>query len=703
MKALWLICLPGLVGMLVFPGSGYAQEHPRPTVDLPLLIQELVARPDNEDLQYEDLYENLLQYYQQPLNLNKTSREALANLLLLSPLQIDNLLQYIGDNGPLLSLYELQAVPAFDLATIYKILPFVTVQDPDGLAAGKALGQRMIANQHQYALIRWDRVVQERRGFTQPDSAGNRLTSRYAGSPHKYLLRYRNSHARDFSLGFLVEKDAGEKFTWQPASHRYGPDFYSGHLQVYNQGRWLALALGDYQLQFGQGLLLAGGFLVGKGGETITTLPRSNLGIRPFTSVLENTFFRGAAFTYALHPQWQLTGFYSHKKVDASQPDLADSADALAAFAGLQASGLHRTPTEIANKHRVREQVSGGNLTFRHPRRHLTLGLTGVFTHFDLAAVRSRIPYRHFDFQGQDNAVAGINYRYNWQNVQFFGESGRSLSGGWGHVHGLLASLSKNIDASLLYRRYAPDFHSFYGQAFSENTRNSNEQGWYLGFKLKPVPRWEITAYYDLFRFSWLRFRVDAPSRGNDYLVRVLFKPTKVVLFYGQVRGEDKGLNVSAGAAPLTEVMPARRQLYTFYLNFTASDTWQWRSRMQWAAYQHGGARSQGFYTGQEVTARLKASRFTVGYALFDTDDFNARLYVPESDVLFAFAVPVLSGVGSRSFLLYQQDLTRKVDLWIKASHTLYRHQTTIGTGLEEIAGPERTELRCQLRFRLFY
>ena len=111
MKAGWLICLPGLLGLLAFPGPGHAQEYPRPAVDLPLLIQELAARPDNEDLPYEDLYENLLQYYQQPLNLNKAGGEALANLLLLSPLQIDNLLGYIRDNGVLLSVYELQAVP----------------------------------------------------------------------------------------------------------------------------------------------------------------------------------------------------------------------------------------------------------------------------------------------------------------------------------------------------------------------------------------------------------------------------------------------------------------------------------------------------------------------------------------------------------------------------------------------------------------
>lgn len=692
-----LCLMPVLLGMLCGPGLAYGQQVPRPAPDLPLLVQELTGSPDKEALPYEELYETLLHYYQQPLNLNKAGREALTDLLLLSPLQINKLLQHIRDNGPLLSLYELQAVPGMDQATIYKLLPFVTVEAAPGLAEGKALGQRMRANKNQYALMRWDRLLQERRGYLVP--AGKGQGAAYAGSAHKYQLRYRNSHTRDFSLGFLMEKDAGEKFTWQPASHRYGPDFISGHLQVYNQGRWRALALGDYQLQFGQGVLLAGGFLVGKGGETITTLPRSNIGIRPYTSVLEHGFFRGAAFTYALHPQWLLTSFYSHKKADASQSPVADSLEA--AFGGLQASGLHRTATEIANKHRVREQVGGGNLTFNHPSRLFTLGLTAVYTHFSLAATPGLAPYRYFGFRGRDNIAAGIHYRYSWQNVQFFGESGRSRSGNWGHVHGLLVSLAKNIDASLLYRRYAPGFHSFYGQAFGENTRNSNEQGWYMGVKLKPSGKWEVTAYYDLFRFAWLRYRVDAPSRGDDYLVRVLFKPSRQVMFYGQARGESKGLNSSKGWSPLATVVPADRKLYTFYLHFSASEIWQWRSRLQWSAYRQEQVKNRGVYMGQELTARLKAWRLTGGYALFDTDGFQSRQYAAESDVLYAFSVPVLSGVGSRAFLLYQQDLGRRVELWIKAAHTLYRNQDRIGSGLEEIQGPQRTEARLQLRYRM--
>ena len=116
--------------------------------------------------------------------------------------------------------------------------------------------------------LRYERVVQARRGYSAPDTlSGGRLSSRYLGSPDKLLLRYRVSRAKDFSLGITAEKDAGEPLAWQPGQRRYGADFVSAHFVVQERGRLKTLALGDYQLQFGQGLLLSSGLQVGKGGE----------------------------------------------------------------------------------------------------------------------------------------------------------------------------------------------------------------------------------------------------------------------------------------------------------------------------------------------------------------------------------------------------------------------------------------------------
>lgn len=680
-----------------------AQELPRPTINLELFAQELLAQPDNTNVVYEDVYENLIQYYQQPINLNKTTPEELESLYILNPAQINNFFKYQQQNGLLLSTYELQAIPGFDLATIYKLLPFVVAPEGNLLTQIKPLWSRMQREENQYLLIRYDRLLQERKGYTLPDtSSTGRIASRYQGSPNKYLIRYRNSHSRDFSVGFTAEKDAGEQFIWDKSTQRYGLDFYSAHLQLYNQGKFKTLALGDYQIQFGQGLLLAGGFAVGKGAETITTLRRSNLGIRPYTSVLEAAFFRGAAFTYSFN-SWELTTFYSNKKVDGN----VQSADSLVtedlitddSFSSIQSTGFHRTPTEIKSKHRIEEQVVGANLLYRDNKVPLTIGVTALRTQYSAARQPTPRVYNQFDFTGQQLMSLGTYYSYNWQNLNFFGETARSSTGGWGTVNGLLASLSAQVETSVLYRNYGRKFHSFYGNAFGESTRNNNEQGWYFGLKVKPAARWEITAYHDIFTFPWLKYRVDAPSAGHESLVRLQFKPTKTALLYAQFLTENKGRNAPVLTQQLDFVSPTIRHSYLFYLDYTPVAKLNFRSRVQRSTFNEQGTTTQGYFMAQDINLDLKKWQFSTRYGIFDTDNYDNRQYTIERDVLYAFSVPALSGIGTHYYLLLQFKAGAKLDFWMKYSATNYRRQKTIGSGLEEMQGNRRDDIRLQVRY----
>ncbi|MGV3587642.1 MAG: ComEA family DNA-binding protein [Adhaeribacter sp.] len=693
------LVLLGLAFVFQFTAKG--QEYQRPAINLELMVQELLAQQEEDNPVYEDIYENLLLYYQNPINLNNTNPEELATLFVLTPAQIQNLFKHIRENGQLLSIYELQAVPNWNLITIQKILPFVTVQDPSLLTSRQALGQRIVTNNNQYLIARYDRTWQQRRGYTAPDTIGNRLTTRYTGSPDKYLLRYRNSHAHDFSIGFTAEKDAGEALTWNPNQHQYGADFYSAHLQVYNKGKLKALALGDYQLQFGQGLLLSSGFSVGKGSETITTVRRSNVGIRPYSSVLESGFFRGAAATYYIRQNMELTGFISGKRVDGALQETEDSLVQNAfSFGGVQSSGLHRTPTELQNKHQLRESIYGSNFTYKSLNRNLIAGVTLLNTSYNIPLQRSNASYNAFSFNGRQNTNVGVHYSYNFQNVNIFGETARSTGGGLGTVNGLMASLSKQVDVALVYRNYARNFNSFYGNAFGENTRNQNEMGWYTGLKIKPYAKWEITAYYDKFRFPWLKYRVNAPSHGTEYLVRVLYKPTKTANLYAQFRQETKGLNRREPNRQLDYVAPATRRNYLFYLDFSPLPLLVSRTRVQMSQYQHEHPWETGYYIGQEGIVSLGKTVISARLAFFYTDDYDTRQYVTERDVLSAFSVPAFFGTGTRVYLVVQQALGKKLDSWLKIAHTQYRNQETIGSGLEQISGPARTDIRCQVRYR---
>ena len=88
-------------------------------------------------------------------------------------------------------------------------------------------------------------------------------------------------------------------------------------------------------------------------------------------------------------------------------------------------------------------------------------------------------------------------------------------------------------------------------------------------------------------------------------------------------------------------------------------------------------------------------------YALFDTDTYNERLYAYESDVLYAFSIPAYYYKGSRFYLMGKYSFGRRLDLWIRYSLTYYANKTTIGSGLDQIDGNSKSDVKVQIRLRL--
>jgi hypothetical protein len=695
-----------LAGLLA-PGRARAQEFPRRAPALDRLAQELFAEIQSDQVPYEDLYGTLLNFYQSPLSLNTASPEELRALPLLAEKQVAALLKYRQANGPLLSIYELQAVPDWDVRTIERVAPFVTVANPSPNAARGPLWQRIKKEENNTLLLRYERVLQRRKGYAPVDTFQGRPTLRYLGSPDAVALRYRVSHAHDFSLGFTAEKDAGEPLAWRPGQNQFGPDFLSAHFVLHEQGRLKTLALGDYQLQFGQGLLLSSGLAQGKGAETITNLRRPSLGVRPYAALLENTFFRGAAATYRLAPRWEATAFASRKNIDANARLATDSLAQFEEFSSsLLVTGLHRTATEIANRQRLAETVGGGHLGYLSADGNLALGLTAVGTHYGAAFQKRDEPYNRYEFSGQNNLAFGAHYSYGWRNLLLFGESGHSRGGGLGTVNGLLASLGPSVDASVLVRHYDADFHTLYGNALGENTRNINESGFYLGLKVRPLARWEVSAYFDQFRFPWLRYRVSAPGQGQDALLRVAFMPTKTSLLYLQYRARLKPLDLPASLTGRALPLPGQQLRHSLLLYADVQPTARLglRTRLQ-ATYLRADDRQpwrRGFVLSQDATVQL-ASRVSLAarYAVFDTDDYDTRQYMFEQDVLYAISVPALYGQGTRAYAIFQAILNQHFTLWLRYTDTRYRHQSTVGSGLEQIEGNARSEVTAQVRYRL--
>lgn len=677
----WLLTI-GL--FMVFLGA-----HGQVTKDINLekLIDEIFPVQD-EDFNYEELYETYGQLLANPLNLNTASEEQLQALLILSSTQLFDFLKYRSEAGPLLSLYELQVIPSFTEATIRLLEPFVLVEDSQS-TGWKGLKTRILHEKNNYLVTRLERTLEQRAGFKA--DAG---TSQYAGAATKWYNRFRVSASGDFSFGFTAENDAGEKMEWRPNQKQYAFDFLSAHAQVMNKGALSNLILGDYQAQFGQGLTLGGGFGMGKGSETITAMRRSNLGFIPYTSAVEFGFYRGAAGSIKLNKAITLHGFASGLWRDGRT---SKSDDATENISSLFLSGFHRTESEIAARKNLKETNVGSVLQFKSVQ--LDAGLIFHHTAFSLPINRTPNLYNQFTFRGSTNSNLGAYANYAWRNFSAFGEVSKSLAGGHALVAGLLASLSNAFDVSFLYRNFARNYYSFYSNAISENTTPQNETGIYWGWKYRIGKTHTASGYIDLFQFPWLKFRSYQPTRGHEWMFRYNFVPAKNTLLFAQIRQEQKVRNLSEDT-PNYLTAPGLKTNFWVNADYPVADWLTMKTRAQLATYALGNNRSKGFALVQDVNVSWRKFSFSGRMALFQTDDYDTRLYLYERDAWLAFSIPALQGIGVRRYLLVQYKASDKLDFWFRWAETEYENRDTIGSGGEEITGNSRNDLKIQARIK---
>ncbi len=676
-----------------------AQENRPPNLDIQQLMERLFPIQD-EDLDYEALYELLLELYQNPLEINRVTADELLATYLLAPPQIQALIDHRNTWGDFLSIYELQSLPNWDSTTLVTLLPFLTLETTT--TSSKTFFERLRSEENNFLVLRHRRTWELRKGYSKNDSTLN-PTSQYLGDPNDLFLRFRVQHTKDFSLGLILEKDAGEVLTWDTKTSRYGFNFASFHFTRYGMGKWKTISLGDFQASFGQGLVFGAGFSLGKGAETVPTVRRSSLGVLPYTASIETGFFRGIGLTRQMG-RWQSSLILSSIGKDGRVRELSDSLGAVPqTLTSLSQTGLHRSLSELSTKNQVRETNLGSNLQYSAASGRWSAGLNFLHTQFSIPWIRNATSYNAFDFSGQTNQVGSLYANLTWKNFAFFGESARSRSQGQGTVLGLVSSLSRTVDFSLLWRSYDRHFHSLYATAFAESTRPSNERGVYLGFQVKPSGTLKFNAYVDFFTFPWLKFRVSTPSKGQEWLVRWSYQPQKTRQVTLQVKQERKMRNITeeVESTPTQQVGMILKSQAQASLELDISPELSSRSRVLWNQVSFDLKKTQGWMLIQECSFARGNWKLTARMALFDTDTFDNRLYAYEQNAVGTFAIPAFSGRGSRQYLLAQYKIHPRLTAYFRIAQTIYSDREVISSGMQAISGPKQTDTVLLLRYAL--
>jgi hypothetical protein len=132
---------------------------------------------------------------------------------------------------------------------------------------------------------------------------------------------------------------------------------------------------------------------------------------------------------------------------------------------------------------------------------------------------------------------------------------------------------------------------------------------------------------------------------------------------------------------------------------FTHKQKLIYQSRIEWSFVQKG-QNYQGLLFYQDLRWQIKPSfALSMRYTLFDTDDYESRIYAFEHQLPYRYLVPAFYGKGSKAYLLIHWKFLSHFSLWIRAARTFYYDRSTIGSGLSEIPENKRTELAFQLHY----
>jgi hypothetical protein len=672
----------------------FAQENESDPEDITQQVEDLAE--ENIDIE-DDFYLQQMEYYRKHrLNINEVDLSDLRELRILTDLQMQNFIWYRNLLGTFVSIYELQAIPSLDILTIKKLLPYITIADANAIS--QHIKERLKIGESSL-MFRVSTIHPKSKGFSKNDSSENI----YIGSRPAILMRYRYNYKNLVQYGILGDKDAGEQFL--KGAQKKGFDHYSFHLIVRKLGIIKALALGDFTVNMGQGLVHWQSLAFKKGAAAVTIKRQSDI-IRPFGSSGEYNFHRGAAISLFKN-KWETTVFASIRKLSATIK--TDSLEYKQGYiSSLLNSGNHRTPAEIKYRNNLKALAFGGNIQYNSPRWHQ--GFSYVQYYFSKPFKPSDQPYNIFAVEGKKWSNLSLDYSYTFRNVHMYGEIAADENHNIAVINGIIASIDRSMDLALLHRRLDKRYQSLYGNAFTENTLPTNESGIYIGTSFRPSHRWKIDAYADFFRFPWLKFSAYAPGYGAEYLTQVTFTPSKQVELYIRYKKEVKHLNEDVNQ-PTSQLMFIPRRSLRVQISDKLNRQFLLRTRMDILWYRdEPDLRERGYLVYADLNyhsfTRFISGNTRVQY--FETDGYNSRLYAYENDLLYSYNTPAFFEKGFRWYLNIRTDVSKwiftskrafNMEVWMKYAITRYTEKLQIGSGLDEIQGNLRSEFKFLVVF----
>ena len=599
-------------------------------------IAENLAAEEEDPEAIAIFIDRLHELVENPVKINASDEEQISRLFFLSDFQINSLADYVHSSGRIVSVYELAAIPGFDKSTVEMITPFIT------------LGYYLVNNSDP---VSWRNAM-----ITNLSTNSGNYDTSYLASACRILTKYKFTSGV-FSGGFTMEKDPGEKLL---SGNPPLPDFLSAYLAYSGIGLIKKIIIGDVSARFGQGTAINTGM---RRGISLTSpgYMSARDEIKPYTSTEENKFFRGVAAEFSVK-NLDLYLFFSKNYLDAT---LASSSDSTSDYIeNIYLTGVHNTPSLLHKKDVISVAAYGINISYN--LNNLKVGFVWSENRFSLPImITENDPERIFDFTGDKNRLYSVYYNSLIKNILLYGELSANDNKKYAVVQGISFRPSDRLSINFLYRNYKPGYATFYGNGPGTGTKTTNEKGFLGNFSFEAAKHLFISVGCAIHSSPWLKYRCSAPSRGVRQEVKIRFVPSEKLTLDASYHyrlsmvdsAEKTGIPIQDEGITRSLKVSSR---------YSVHDNLNLGMRIDYKIVDPSGSR--GILLFQEINYSFKKVPITLWarYCLFNTDDWAARIYTYENDLLYSFSIPALAGEGSRSYIMGRWKIYDFAELRIK-------------------------------------
>ena len=578
MCIVWLVCL-----------GSWAQQY-----QLADILEDIYSQLAEYGIAMDDVAEQLMEIAEHPIDLNQTNAEELGQLCWLTDEQIDDILLYQYQHA-FVSVYDLQLIHSLKDYDIRNLLPFVYV--------GEVKETEKIYFREVFHYAKHEITLR----------ADARNIEDYENDPMYGKLRYRFDYQKKVQAGLTICRPTGEALEQMQ---------YGAFVQLQDIGCIKNLSAGNFQANFGQGLVIGSPFKMGK-SRWMSSGMNAREGVRKFSSIGDDyQSFHGIGTTLR--------------------------------FAWAEVSAMYSIDQQ---KDSAWHHLVGVNVTGKWKK--LKVGISAIENLYSDST--------------NAQSVVGINARYNWGRVDLWGEvaATQSVRWGWGGIVGMNFTPISDVNLLALYRYYSPNFDNPYAYAFSEKSRLNDENGFYLGVDVRTFAKWRLAAYVDAFR------------EGYDVMAQADFIPNKTYDMNWRLRARRQ---VGKDTYALRYRLVYRLHDWVFRTqmdaNMVKTDEWNYGVSLLQDVEYH--------VPTLPIVLQMRAQAF-------DAREWNNRIYAYENDVLYAYSIPNVYGLGGRFWLNARYKINDTFSLYLRVSETIYQQAWAV----EHDKNSTRTDVHALLRVKL--